>query len=367
MAQQQNTRRKRLLIITSTYKPANGGLQTYIKDLAGSMDELNRYEIRIITGDQYMARATESSYMIDNIPVQLMRTFAIKGLVFLRSPLSLVKAVRALSRADIVHQHDIKFLTFLVVLCRVLFRYRLYLFSHGYLYHTPRNSRFKDVYMRTFAFLTRCYNGIINISRQDFGKAEEFGFRNNFFINECVKLDKFLAIRKAPRPGHYLYYGRIFENKGLELLFRCLSTIRDQPFRLSIAGKGKADYIARLKSLSADLGLEQHITWEGECEESKLYRLIGEAEIIFLPSLYEGFGITLLESLASNTRVMAHHNTSYTDILKDLELEPLLFDFEDSASFKEKLSVILNADYDLQKNLYKYDHNRMIGQIENLH
>lgn len=95
---------------------------------------------------------------------------------------------------------------------------------------------------------------------------------------------------------------------------------------------------------------------------------ISKAEIIFLPSYYEGFGITLLESLATSTKVLANHNRSYNTILKNLQLEDLLFDYNKNESFENKLNEVLKNEYPLTKNLSIYSYKQMINNtIETYH
>jgi hypothetical protein len=77
------------------------------------------------------------------------------------------------------------------------------------------------------------------------------------------------------------------------------------------------------------------------------------AEFVMLPSLYEGFGLTLIESLAARKKIIAHINASYTKILTDLGIKEYLFDFTDSnLSLLEKIYILRGialTDVDLDR------------------
>jgi glycosyltransferase involved in cell wall biosynthesis len=71
------------------------------------------------------------------------------------------------------------------------------------------------------------------------------------------------------------------------------------------------------------LELEQDVFELGYVPDSDLISLYGAARLSFSPSLYEGFGLPVLESMACGTPVIAGSNSSIPEVVGDtFELFP---------------------------------------------
>ena len=77
-----------------------------------------------------------------------------------------------------------------------------------------------------------------------------------------------------------------------------------------IAGSG--DLEDELKSLARELGIDEHVTFLGHIQD--IPRLLAEADIFLIPSLWEGFGLAALEAMNAGLPVIA----SDVDGLKEL-------------------------------------------------
>ncbi len=98
-----------------------------------------------------------------------------------------------------------------------------------------------------------------------------------------------------------LYVGRLEPSKGVEYLVRAFKTAKDAAPSacLLIVGTGSDGYSARLRGMAASLGLEGDVVFAGRLEQQNLYEAYASASVMVLPSLMEGFGITLLEAMAA--------------------------------------------------------------------
>lgn len=65
------------------------------------------------------------------------------------------------------------------------------------------------------------------------------------------------------------------------------------------------------------LGLSKKVVFESYVSEPELRRMYREAWAFVLPSLYEGFGIPLLEAMASGTPVVCSNTTSLPEVVGD--------------------------------------------------
>jgi glycosyltransferase involved in cell wall biosynthesis len=93
--------------------------------------------------------------------------------------------------------------------------------------------------------------------------------------------------------------------KGLSVLLRAvarLECVAGRPLcQVLIVGKGPAE--GMLKALSKDLGIDTRVHFTGQ--RLDVPRLILLMDAFVLPSLYEGFGIAILEAMAAGKPVVA--------------------------------------------------------------
>lgn len=106
------------------------------------------------------------------------------------------------------------------------------------------------------------------------------------------------------RARHRLGEGRLIAcvaakrpHKNQELLLRALTHLQDGDLTLVLAGHAEP-YDARLRALSAELGLGERVRFVDYLSDADLEGLWGAAACCAFPTLGEGFGIPVLESLA---------------------------------------------------------------------
>ncbi len=106
---------------------------------------------------------------------------------------------------------------------------------------------------------------------------------------------------------YFLYVGSIEERKNAERLVRSFKLVLDQvddDLLLLIVGK-KTDYQAKVEATVAELNLEQNVRILNKVPFNDLPFLYKGALASVYPSLFEGFGIPVLESLMMKTPVVA--------------------------------------------------------------
>ena len=83
-----------------------------------------------------------------------------------------------------------------------------------------------------------------------------------------------------------------------------LKTYNDRDMKLVIVGHKEKEY-ARMKELVRSLGIEDRVIFTGYVTENELKALYAGAELFLFLSLYEGFGLPVLEAMASGLPVIA--------------------------------------------------------------
>lgn len=115
-----------------------------------------------------------------------------------------------------------------------------------------------------------------------------------------------------------LYLGRLARYKNLDHLLAAMKIViaKFPEARLLIAGKGDS---LRLKRLAFSLGIEQSVMFYGEVSEEEKATLLRSAWVFAIPSLKEGFGLSVLEAALSGTPAVGYEVSGLRDSIKSGE------------------------------------------------
>lgn len=116
-----------------------------------------------------------------------------------------------------------------------------------------------------------------------------------------------------------LYVGTIEPRKNLGRLLRAYVQLRQErriPHRLVIAGGLGWLYGAVLREIE-DLASQHEVVFLGRIPDEDLPYLYGLADLFVFPSLYEGFGIPVLEAMASGVPVVCSNTSSLPEVVGD--------------------------------------------------
>lgn len=120
-------------------------------------------------------------------------------------------------------------------------------------------------------------------------------------------------------------------------------------FVLSIGGVGERRNLRLVKSVCKDLGYEVVITGKtlGWVADEKLPLLYASAEVLLYPSLYEGFGLPILEAMAVGLPVITSNVSSMPEVGGEAAV---YVDPENVDDIAKKLKLVCE-DNDLRKDL----------------
>jgi len=119
-------------------------------------------------------------------------------------------------------------------------------------------------------------------------------------------------------PGRFvLNVGGIDWRKNTPLLLRSFAALHGKhpEWRLVVTGEIKNDQLyPAFRSLVSELGLEKSVVETGYVTAETLCALYNRADIFFYPSLYEGFGLPVLEAMACGTPVISTNRASIPEV-----------------------------------------------------
>lgn len=109
---------------------------------------------------------------------------------------------------------------------------------------------------------------------------------------------------------YILYVGSIAERKNTLKLIEAFNNLKQQQLQLVLIGKG-GSYFKACKQLVVDLQLQNQVVFLTDVKETKqLISFYQQALFTVYPSLYEGFGLPIVESLLCKKAVVCANTSS---------------------------------------------------------
>ncbi|MDR6883198.1 glycosyltransferase [Bacillus sp. 3255] len=111
-------------------------------------------------------------------------------------------------------------------------------------------------------------------------KLQSKGFRNVGYCALPQKLPVMISLL-MDRDFVFSSFGRIAENKNLELAIRCFKRLKDEgctDMKYTIAGDGSSRYIKKLKAFVAELGLEQMVEFKGSVDHAEYQTTLSHSD-----------------------------------------------------------------------------------------
>lgn len=163
-------------------------------------------------------------------------------------------------------------------------------------------------------------------------------------------------IEKHTKNPYILYVGTLQPRKNIITLIQAFSKFRETnpKFRLIVAGK-KGWLFESIFDLVSELGLNNDVYFTDYVTDQQLAFLYKNAFCFVLPSLYEGFGIPILEAMSFGCPVLSSFASSLPEVGGDA---CLYFDPQNSGELVEKLELIKN-DSKLKNSLIQKGKKRV--------
>lgn len=112
-----------------------------------------------------------------------------------------------------------------------------------------------------------------------------------------------------------LFVGRLERRKGLSLLLKAFKLVsRSERAKLIVVGSGRQ---APYRQLAESLSIGKKVVFVGSVDDATLRRIYGACDLFASSSYLEGFGITLLEAMASEKPVVAMNAGGIGEVIKD--------------------------------------------------
>ena len=232
--------------------------------------------------------------------------------------------------------------------------------------HLPRAELLTAVLNFRIPFLVSRHN-----SEQFFPKAASFvsstlsryvTFRSKAVISITYAVAEYLKTNNeiaSKREVDVIYYGypninqpkskdgfsgiigtvsRLVPQKDLVTLIRAFSILRDDDKDLTLRIYGEGSEESALKKLVYELALNDCVEFCGKVED--VAGAMQEMDIFVLSSLYEGFGLVLLEAMYNQVPIIASNSKAALEVLTSEY--PLFFKIGDQYELSQKIQLVLS-------------------------
>lgn len=162
-------------------------------------------------------------------------------------------------------------------------------------------------------------NEIVRLYKTDPKKVEVVypSFDNLSFHGKVPKTKQLFVRKKYGINGSYLlYWGTLQPRKNISRLIEAFSKLKETRLKLVIAGK-KGWLYDQIIDQSRKLGIESRVIFTGFVTPDDLPGLIKASRAFVLPSLYEGFGMPVVEAQAVGTPVVVSRVSSLPEVAGD--------------------------------------------------
>jgi glycosyltransferase involved in cell wall biosynthesis len=193
----------------------------------------------------------------------------------------------------------------------------------AFTYHLyPLKLNFRDLLGRFFQCLS--YLLFLKSAKVITTSSECENFlKKNFRIKNLIKIplgvDLQIYNKNLVRTKDLVYLGRIKKSKGVfdlpYIIYKVKFKLPD--IKLNIIGNGSKEDLQKLEELVIKFGVEKNFNILSNLSDKSVTEVLQKSYILVQPSYEEGFGLSILEGLASGLRVIAYKLPVYQEHFSD--------------------------------------------------
>lgn len=160
----------------------------------------------------------------------------------------------------------------------------------------------------------------IAVSKRTQQDLAVLGVSCNDIVPNGIAMDDVERVPEANEQVDVLFVGRLIEEKNPALLVRAIDELRESTPDIRCRFVGEGPEADRVEQLVGQLDLDSNVTVTGfRDSHDAVLGLMKAADVFVLPSRREGFGMTVLESLACGTPVVTidHPQNAAAELVED--------------------------------------------------
>jgi len=156
----------------------------------------------------------------------------------------------------------------------------------------------------------------------------------------------FHPIERVERiPNSLLFIGRLEKRKGIDFLLRAMPRVvkRIPDAKLYVGGTERKGQ-GRLQRYARDVHIEGNIEFVGFVPEDELNHWYNRIQVVVVPSVFEGFGLTVVEAMAAGTATIATDVDALRDLVEN-GVDGYLVGYGDTEALGDAIVSLLGDGY----------------------
>ncbi|MGY2896942.1 glycosyltransferase family 4 protein [Deinococcus sp. UYEF24] len=137
-----------------------------------------------------------------------------------------------------------------------------------------------------------------------------------------------------------LHVGSNQPRKNLPVIFRAIQRLNSLGIESTLVKVGDA-FPEELENLADTLGISQKVVHLGKTSDERLNEIYNACDILAHPSIYEGFGLTVIEAMSAGLPVVTSNNSSLIEVT---EGAAILTEANDVVSVSNAIIEMLDGD-----------------------
>lgn len=353
--------------------PWEGGGATYFKELEIGLKK-NGHQVHLITWGN--GKENKSVSRVKVIPIPLLR-----GLGLIVSGVLLTLRVNRKDQFDIFHALYAFPSGLIAAICGKIAKVPIVISCVGSdLMILPKNFLYKTLIL----WAAKSANKIICVAEPLKHAALRIGFdpEKITIIPPGVDVENFdLRISKEEtrrklglleKSKIILFVGRLIPVKRPDRIIRALKRILGSNSSVHLVVIGDGSLRAHLMKLSYDLGVQDHVRFEGSIPHERVPLYYAACDVLILPSDSEGLPTVILEAMASRRPVIASAVGGVPNLIVD-GVNGMLIDPRDEDAIVTSINGVLSSNkfrsitYAAFRTAEDYDWKILIRKIEDVY
>ncbi|MDD3019923.1 MAG: glycosyltransferase family 4 protein [Alphaproteobacteria bacterium] len=314
----------KILHVVRQYEPSIGGLESYVKSMA-TRQAAKGHDVEILTLDRVFH--SEHGALRGE---EIMGPLVVHRAPFIGKRRFFIPLVHPdiLKKFDIIHVHNTDTFFEYCAIFGTIFKKKMVATTHGGFFHTQNFSLIKKIYFNLITkFSCKAYRALFAISENDFKTFEGMNKNLVFMPNAIEPLGDYLTTGQD-----YMYFGRLAAHKGIENLIKTYAALVKKtgtPARLHIIGPEWDVKISDLKNLAQSLGTKDRVILHGALSDTGLQQVARQCGFYTSGSTFEGFGMSMLETMAVGMIPLVYPNESFKELIGKAEVGACI-DYQDA-------------------------------------
>lgn len=148
---------------------------------------------------------------------------------------------------------------------------------------------------------------------------EGFNSNNIKVIPMGLTIPRGVEEQKKESEKTLIFLGRINKQKGIEDVISAYSALYKKNIvkKLWVVGSGEPTYVEKIKEMVESLGISSSVEFFGYVDNVKKFSLLSKAHVLLVPSIHEGWGLTVPEAGHVGTPAIAYYSKGLRDTIKD--------------------------------------------------